>query len=410
MKHYNKVTPEGTKDYIFDECTRKSHVTGSLKKIFKERGYRRVMTPTIEFYDVFGASADYLPQENMYKLMDNKGRLMVLCPDGTIPIARLSATRLLHMEMPLRLYYSHNVYRMANGLRGRSSEIYQCGVELIGSGSMRSDLEIMEMAAASLESISNGAGYRLELCHIGYFKALMDSLGADEETREEIRRNIEQKNFASLNDLLEQFPNNAAAAALKYLPRLFGGEEVFEQAYTLFEDASARESLDYLRNIYNSLQQLGLGDKVIIDLGLVNQAEYYTGIIFRGYFNEVGEPVLSGGRYDNLLSDFGADFPAVGFAVNVDLASSIVEKHPPLTADVLVMASEDSYLVKAIQYRKQLIAKGQIVENCVLDDRAEAIRYAARCGIAQVHVIGKTTEIIDVEYEDIETTTEQVNV
>jgi len=334
----------------------------------------------------------------------------VLCPDGTIPIARLSATRLLHMEMPLRLYYSHNVYRMANGLRGRSSEIYQCGVELIGSGSMRSDLEIMEMAAASLESISNGAGYRLELCHIGYFKALMDSLGADEETREEIRRNIEQKNFASLNDLLEQFPNNAAAAALKYLPRLFGGEEVFEQAYALFEDASARESLDYLRNIYNSLQQLGLGDKVIIDLGLVNQAEYYTGIIFRGYFNEVGEPVLSGGRYDNLLSDFGADFPAVGFAVNVDLASSIVEKHPPLTADVLVMASEDSYLVKAIQYRKQLIAKGQIVENCVLDDRAEAIRYAARCGIAQVHVIGKTTEIIDVEYEDIETTTEQVNV
>ena len=410
MKHYNKVTPEGTKDYIFDECTRKSHVTGSLKKIFKERGYRRVMTPTIEFYDVFGASADYLPQENMYKLMDNKGRLMVLCPDGTIPIARLSATRLLHMEMPLRLYYSHNVYRMANGLRGRSSEIYQCGVELIGSGSMRSDLEIMEMAAASLESISNGAGYRLELCHIGYFKALMDSLGADEETREEIRRNIEQKNFASLNDLLEQFPNNAAAAALKYLPRLFGGEEVFEQAYALFEDASARESLDYLRNIYNSLQQLGLGDKVIIDLGLVNQAEYYTGIIFRGYFNEVGEPVLSGGRYDNLLSDFGADFPAVGFAVNVDLASSIVEKHPPLTADVLVMASEDSYLVKAIQYRKQLIAKGQIVENCVLDDRAEAIRYAARCDIAQVHVIGKTTEIIDVEYEDIETTTEQVNV
>lgn len=410
MKHYNKVTPEGTKDYIFDECTRKSHVTGSLKKIFKERGYRRVMTPTIEFYDVFGASADYLPQENMYKLMDNKGRLMVLCPDGTIPIARLSATRLLHMEMPLRLYYSHNVYRMANGLRGRSSEIYQCGVELIGSGSMRSDLEIMEMAAASLESISNGAGYRLELCHIGYFKALMDSLGADEETREEIRRNIEQKNFASLNDLLEQFPNNAAAAALKYLPRLFGGEEVFEQAYALFEDASARESLGYLRNIYNSLQQLGLGDKVIIDLGLVNQAEYYTGIIFRGYFNEVGEPVLSGGRYDNLLSDFGADFPAVGFAVNVDLASSIVEKHPPLTADVLVMASEDSYLVKAIQYRKQLIAKGQIVENCVLDDRAEAIRYAARCGIAQVHVIGKTTEIIDVEYEDIETTTEQVNV
>lgn len=402
MKYYNKVTPEGTKDYIFDECSRKSYVTGILKQIFKERGYRRVMTPAIEFYDVFGASADYLPQETMYKLIDSKGRLMVLCPDGTIPIARLTATRLLHMEMPLRLYYSHNVYRMANGLRGRSSEIYQCGTELIGSGSIRSDLEIMEMAATSMECISDGKGYRLELCHIGYFKALMESLGADEETQEEIRRNIEQKNFASLNDLLEQFPNNQAAAALKFLPRLFGGEEVFEQAYALFDDESARESLDYLRTMYNSLQQLGLGDKVIIDLGLVNQADYYTGIIFRGYFNEVGEPVLSGGRYDNLLSDFGTALPAVGFAVNVDLASSILEKHPPLTADVLVMAVDDGYLVKAIQYRKQLIAKGQIVENSVLEDRTEAIRYAKRCGIAQVHVIGKTTEIIDVEFEEIE--------
>lgn len=398
MKRYDKVTPEGTKDYLFDECSRRSRVAGILKDIFKARGYRRVMTPTIEFYDVFGASAAYLPQENMYKLMDQKGRLMVLCPDGTIPIARLAATRLVHMEMPLRLYYSHNVYRMANGLRGHSSEIYQCGVELLGSGSIRSDLEIIEMAAGSLETIS-GSGYRLELCHIGYFKALMDRLGADEEIKEEIRHHIEQKNFASLNDLLDQFPDNNAAVALKYLPRLFGGEEVFEQAYALFDDENARKSLDYLQTIYGSLQQLGLAEHVIIDLGLVNQAEYYTGIIFRGYFDEVGEPVLSGGRYDNLLSDFGAAQPATGFAVNIDLASSVLEKKPPLTADVLVMAAADEYLVKAILYRKQLIAKGQVAENCVLDDRDAAITYATRCGISQVHIIGKTTEIVDIEKE-----------
>lgn len=399
MKHYDKVTPEGTKDYLFDECSRRSQVTGILKNIFKARGYRRVMTPTIEFYDVFGASAAYLPQENMYKLMDQKGRLMVLCPDGTIPIARLTATRLAQMEMPLRLYYSHNVYRMANGLRGHSSEIYQCGVELIGSGSIHSDLEIMEMAASSMEHISSGNGYRLEICHIGYFKALMDSLGADDETKEEIRRNIEQKNFASLNDLLEQFPDNQAAVALKYLPRLFGGEEVFEQAYALFDDENARKSLDYLQHIYRCLQQLGLGDQVIIDLGLVNQAEYYTGIIFRGYFDEVGEPVLSGGRYDNLLSDFGMAQPAIGFAVNVDLASNVIEKKPPLVADVLVMAAGEDYLTKAILYRKQLIAKGQTVENCVAEDREAAIAYAERRGIAQVHIIGRTTEMIDVELE-----------
>jgi ATP phosphoribosyltransferase regulatory subunit len=111
--------------------------------------------------------------------------------------------------------------------------------------------------------------------------------------------------------------------------------------------------------------------------------------------------VLSGGRYDNLLNDFGTDLPAIGFAVNVDLASSIAEKHPLMTADVLVMAADDTYLVKTIQYRKQLIAKGQIVENCVLENREDAIGYAMRCGIAQVHIIGKTTEIIDVEQVNV---------
>ena len=397
MKRYDKVTPEGTKDYLFDECNRRSKVTGILKDIFKARGYRRVMTPTIEFYDVFSASETYLPQENMYKLMDQKGRLMVLCPDGTVPIARLTATRLTQMELPIRVYYSHNVFRMANGLRGHSSEIYQCGVELIGSGSLRSDLEIMEMAASSLEAI--GSGFRLELCHIGYFKALMDCLGADDETKEEIRRHIEQKNFASLNDVLEQFPENKAATALKYLPRLFGGEEIFEQAYALFDNEAAKESLDYLQKIYNSLQKLGLGDNVIIDLGLVNQAEYYTGIIFRGYFDEVGEPILSGGRYDNLLSDFGTDLPAIGFAVNVDLASNVVEKHPPVVADILVMAAKEEYLVKAILYQKQLIERGQIAENCILEEKEDAVVYAIRCGIKQIHIIGKTIEIIDIEKE-----------
>lgn len=399
MKYYDKVTPEGTKDYLFDECSRRSAVTGLLKDSFRERGYKRVVTPAIEFYDVFSAAADYLPQENMYKLMDNKGRLMVLCPDGTIPIARLSATRLMGMEMPLRLYYSHDVYRMANGLRRQSSEIYQCGVELIGSGNIQSDLEIMEMAANSLDVISEGQ-YRLELCHIGYFKAIIDSLGADEEVKEEIRSQIEQKNFASLNDLLEQFPNDPAADALRALPRLFGGEEVFEKAYALFDNPNAKKSLDYLKNIYACLQQLGLGERVIIDLGLVNQAEYYTGIIFRGYFNDVGEPVLSGGRYDKMLRDFGEDQPAIGFAVNVDLASSVLPKKQPPAADVLVMATEDAYLVKAILYRKQLISKGQVVENGVMDSRDEAIAYAARCGIKQVHMIGKTTEIIDIDETD----------
>lgn len=392
MKYYDKITPDGTKDLLFEECARRSQVTSTLKQLFVSQGYRRVMTPVLEFYDVYGKAADYLPQEMMYKLTDSKGRLMVLCPDCTVPIARLAATRLKGMPMPLRLYYSHNIYRMYPDLKGKSTEINQVGVELIGSSSMRSDLEIVELAVGSLEGIEEK--YRLELCHIGYFKALMESLEADEETKEEIRLSIEQKNYGSLTALLQPFEGNRAAEALRKLPRLFGGAEVLDRAYALFDEKIARESLDYLKKIYEHLKALGLGDRVMLDLGLVNQAEYYTGIIFRGYFDGIGAEVLSGGRYDKLLQDFGEDLPAVGFAVNIDLASQKAEEVPAAQAQVLVFAETESHLGQAGQYLRQLTAKGMIAENCVCDTKEEALAYGKAAGIPELHIVGKTVEIV----------------
>ena len=395
MKRYNKITPDGTRDLLFEECEARDEAVSRLTAMFRSRGYRQVMTPAIEFYDVFGSSGTYFPQENMYKLTDNRGRLMVMRPDCTIPIARLAATRLTAMPMPLRLYYSQNVYRMGHDERGKRDEIFQTGVELIGSNSLRSDLEIVELAASGLSDL-NGESFRIEICHIGYFKALIDSLDTDDATKEEIRQSVEQKNYAALNDLLEQFGSSKAAAALKYLPRLFGGEEVFEKAYSLFAENGAKESLDYLKAIYETLCQLELEDRVPIDLGLVNQAEYYTGIIFRGYLDGIGEPVLSGGRYDNLIQDFGASLSATGFAVTVDLVTGAVGLSAQKAPDILVFADEN-HLPQAINYIKSLAQNGQTVENCVLDDFEAAADYARRCEIAQLHVVDDEIEIIDVD-------------
>ncbi len=395
MKRYNKITPDGTRDLLFEECEARDEAVSRLTAMFRSRGYRQVMTPAIEFYDVFGSSGAYFPQENMYKLTDNRGRLMVMRPDCTIPIARLAATRLTAMPMPLRLYYSQNVYRMGHDERGKRDEIFQTGVELIGSNSLRSDLEIVELAASGLSDL-NGESFRIEICHIGYFKALIDSLDTDDATKEEIRQSVEQKNYAALNDLLEQFGSSKAAAALKYLPRLFGGEEVFEKAYSLFAENGAKESLDYLKAIYENLCQLELEDRVLIDLGLVNQAEYYTGIIFRGYLDGIGEPVLSGGRYDNLIQDFGASLSATGFAVTVDLVTGAVGLSAQKAPDILVFADEN-HLPQAINYIKSLAQNGLTVENCVLDDFEAAADYARRCEIAQLHVVDDEIEIIDVD-------------
>lgn len=388
MRYYDKITPDGTKDLLFSECDQRSQVTKTLKDLFGAQGYRRVMTPALEFYDVFGRAAKYLPKETMYKLTDAKGRLMVLCPDCTVPVARLTATRLKGMPMPLRLYYNHNIYRGFPKRKSKSVEINQVGIELIGGSPLRSDLEVVELAAKSLAKISQGK-YRLELCHIGYFKAIMDSLDADEDTKEEIRALIEQKNYASLTDILGKARDNKAARALRKLPRLFGGEEVFEEAYELFDENGAKESLDYLKNIYEYLQELGLGDKVIIDLGLVNLAEYYTGIIFRGYFDGVGEQVLSGGRYDNLLAQFGEDHVSIGFGINVDLASQMVNPEPEQIPEILVFAKEMCHISQSVHYREDLEAQGILAENSVFDTFEETVDYAKKRGIPKVHLVGE---------------------
>ena len=369
MRYYDKITPDGTRDLLFSECDQRSQVTKTLKDLFDTQGYRRVMTPALEFYDVFGKAAKYLLKETMYKLTDAKGRLMVLCPDCTVPVARLTATRLKGMPKPIRIYYNRNIYR---GFPQRKSK----------------SVEVIELAARSLEKISQG-GYRLELCHIGYFKAIMDSLDADEDTKEEIRFLIEQKNYASLTDILGKAKENKAARALRKLPGLFGGEEVFEKAYELFDENGARECLDYLKNIYEYLQELGLGDKVMIDLGLVNLAEYYTGIIFRGYCNGIGEQILSGGRYDNLLGQFGEDYGSIGFGINVDLASQTVSPAPESVPEILVFAQNLAHVPASVHYRKQLEEQGILSENSVFDTLEETLEYAREKGIPQVHVIGE---------------------
>ena len=375
MRYYDKITPDGTRDLLFDEYTRRQELTGRLTAQFASRGYRQVRTPALEFYDVFGSAAAHFSQESMYKLSDTQGRLMVLRPDCTIPIARLAATRLTGMPLPLRLYYCQHVYRVQHNLRGRASEIYQTGVELIGAGNQRSDLEILELAAAALGQI--GSGFRIELCHIGYFKALMDSLEADGVTKEAIRQYIEQKNYAALTDLLEQFGDSRPARALKYLPRLFGGEEVFRQAYALFDGCAAQESLDDLRILYGYLCQLGLREQVLIDLGMVNQAEYYTGILFRGYFDGIGEPVLSGGRYDHLLEDFGHPLPAIGFGIYVDAAVSLLPERPPQGPQALLFSEEDC-LPQAAQQLRELVSQGVQVENSLAATKEEALQDAQK--------------------------------
>lgn len=330
--NYTINTPEGTRDRLFAECRDRRRVQSALTAQFRRRGYAEVSTPEVEFYDLFLQSGNPMPQEAMLKLIDRSGKIMVMRPDCTAPIARVAATKLQAMPLPQRLYYDQTVFRSGAEHRGGSSEIAQCGVELIGAAGGKADLEMVALAVDALRSCGV-ARFHVELGHAGFFRALAGRMDMDGETVEQMRQLIEGKNFAALNDLLEPYQGRSAYAALKRLSRLFGGVEVLDEAEAL---AGEHETLEYLRSLWTELEAAGYGNYLRFDLGLVHQIDYYTGVVFRGYVEGAGNAVLSGGRYDGLAAAFGRSAPATGFAIDVDAVAACLEADEPPKLEVLV--------------------------------------------------------------------------
>ena len=375
------ITPEGTKDYLFEEAAVREEAETLLHTLFKARGFSEVITPGLEFLDVFSVKGHSIPIEYMYKLSDYKGRLMVLRPDSTMPIARLCARRLRAEQMPLRLFYNQTVYSQNRTLSGRSDEVKQAGVELLGAAGLRADLEMTSLAAQALQRCRQ-KNFRIEIGHIGIFNALVSSLGLDDAVREQLRLYIEAKNYPAVNDLLDTFGGHEAKV-LKRLPRLFGGDGVFPEAEMLLKGTDAEEPLSYLRTLYLKLNEAGLGSCVTVDLGIVNRTDYYTGIVFKGYIEGHGEEVLSGGRYDRLIGRYGEETPAIGFAVNVDAVARALlrnEGAPSRMPQTLVFA-ETGCEIAALHELDRMIIQGTTAEFATMETLEDALHYARAKGI-----------------------------
>ncbi len=398
MKQNRCSTPLGTKDLLLEESLIRRDIENTLSSLFMRRGFSEVMTPGIEYLDVFLGDDPSLPLETMYKLTDTKGRLLVMRPDSTQPIARLSATRLQNMPMPLRLYYAQDVYRMNVGLTGRADQEFQAGIELIGASGKRADLEVLTLAASALRAIV-GEGFRLEIGHVGFFESLMEELHADASTEEEIRGLIEEKNYAALAELLDTLEQTEAVVALRRLPHLFGGEKVLEKAQSLCRTTRGKDALDYLASVYEALCAVGLEKHVIFDLGMLHCNEYYTGLIFRGYIEGSGEIALSGGRYDALLEQYGTPQAATGFAINVDVLMRMLtargDVQPPKPCDLLIHPLE-GFETRALTLIDAMSAQGQLCEFSVFDSVEEAKAYAAKKGISSLMVVGETESTCEV--------------
>lgn len=312
--------PEGVEDLNYEQYEKITAIEQSILDVFRAYGFRQIKTPTFEYYDLFSAEGAAVDTEDMYKMVDDGGHLMVLKPDATIPIARMVATHYKETSGEIKLMYNTNVYRSMDFRAGGKREFRQAGIEYFGVSSPANDALIIATAVEALQK-SGFADLQTELGNAEYFNGLLDALAEEGirggEIYDRLRDMIEAKKIPSIDLFCKEMNlSEEIRRVLRELPFMYGDiEEVAAKAERLALNDRMKKAVDDVRKI---AQVPGCGP-VSADMGIVSKLEYYSGMIFRIYLRNSGVMVGSGGRYDSLMAEFGKHIPAAGFGLNIDL-------------------------------------------------------------------------------------------
>lgn len=311
-------TPVGVRDVYGKECAVKLTIENNINKVFNLYGYHNIQTPTFEFFDIFSKERGSVASKNLYKFFDREGNTLVLRPDMTPSIARLAAKYYMDTNIPVKFCYNANTYVNTSELQGKLKETTQLGCELINDNSVEADAEIIALVVESLKA-AGLEEFLVEIGHVDFYNGLMDESGLDEEEEVKLREMILNKNDFAVEEILNQnHVTGKVKNAMQKLPELFGSVEVLSTARTLTDNKKALKAIRRLEKLYSILQDYGVSKYISFDLASLSKYGYYTGIIFKGFTYGTGEQIAAGGRYDKLLSQFGKNAAAIGFAVYMD--------------------------------------------------------------------------------------------
>lgn len=311
-------TPEGVRDIYGEEKAKKTVVERLLHEKIQSYGYRDIQTPTFEFFDVFSKEVGTTPSKELYKFFDKEGNTLVLRPDFTPSIARCAAKYFMEEDVPIRFCYQGNTFTNTSNLQGKLKEVTQMGAELIGDDSVQADAEMIAMTIESLYH-AGLSDFQISIGNLEYFKGICAEAGLDEETELELREFISGKNYFGAEELLDRtHVKKKDKELLLKVSELFGTAAILEEAKKTVTNDRSRKAIDRLEKVYHVLCDYGVEKYVSFDLGMLSKYNYYTGIIFKGYTYGVGDAIVKGGRYDNLLGRFGKKAAAIGFVIVVD--------------------------------------------------------------------------------------------
>ena len=328
MKNKLLHTPDGVRDLYNEDYKKKLNIQEKLHHVFEEYGCVDIQTPTFEYFDVFSKQLGTTPSKDLFKFFDSEGNTVVLRPDFTPSIARCTAKYFDPENEPVKLCYMGNTFTNASKYQGRLKETTQCGVEFIGDGSAEADAQMLAMVVDSLKAIGMEK-FQISVGHAGFFDALLEAAELRRRQANKLRILLNNKNFLDVEVFVETLDVESRLKNLFLLLADFDvTDEDLENAKKWAVDyPKVAKAIDSLDELNQNVKAKDIKQFISFDLGMISNYEYYTGIIFAGYTYGLGEPIVKGGRYDTLMSNFDKDAPAIGFAFVVDqLLSAISTK------------------------------------------------------------------------------------
>ena len=311
-------TPDGVRDIAPFELTRKLDTANRLLDVIRESGFMLMQTPSFEYFDVFANNIGLTPSNELYKFYDKEGNTLVLRPDFTPSLARAYSKMDLDDDAPFGLCYCGNTFVNGNDLNGMLKESTQIGAELYNDASCEADARIVSLVVKCMKT----AGFKEFVVSIGngnFFKGLFDEIGMSDELEMSLRELISSGNYHKAEELLDGIDiSDDLKKLIVHISDEYTTKDSLAELKGRIKNEKSILAIDRLTGIMEILEKEGIDGYVSVDLGLLNKYNYYTGVLFRAYTFGCGDALMKGGRYDNLVKEFGKDTPAIGFGISLD--------------------------------------------------------------------------------------------
>lgn len=341
----------------------------TLRSLYGKYGYLPFKMSKFEEYELYVKNKDFLVSDSVITFNDTNGKLLALKPDVTLSIIKNGQDE---KGVKQKVYYSENVYRISGSTR-QFKEIMQTGLECIGDIDLYDVFEVVSLACASLEKISNK--YVIEISHLGVLSSLLDSINTSEEFKGAIMDCIKQKNAHEIVKICEEYSVDEENVLLlcEFVSMYGNAHTVIDRLSKLKISGDFDLAIEELKSVVALLDKTEYKDNIRLDFSIVNDMNYYNGIVFNGFVEGVCETVLFGGRYDKLLNKMGRNSKGIGFAVYVDLLEGLSKEKRGYDVDVLILYNEKTDAEKLSKTVNEYISKGYSVTT--QKSIPEKIRY-----------------------------------